>query len=145
MCVSLLYEALILKWNGLLLPKVFFSSSLFSIHLCRGLWKKLEENGASEEVVGGGWKGRGALQKKVKGPRPYCVRQLTVNILRGGLYKSLWSDSPMSSSLNNLLHVSPSATFFFPPLIFFFSPFLSSSLRLQSLSLKFGRSHTVSL
>lgn len=39
------------------------------------------------------------------------VRQLTVNIL-GPDYKTQASDSPMSSLPNNVLHVSPSATFF---------------------------------
>lgn len=39
------------------------------------------------------------------------VRQLTVNI-HGPDYKMRASDSPMSSLPNNVLHVSPSATFF---------------------------------
>lgn len=51
---------------------------------------------------------------KGKGPKiiPWVdVRQLTVNI-HGSDYKTLASDSPMSSLPNNVLHVSPSATFF---------------------------------
>lgn len=47
------------------------------------------------------------------------VRQLTVNI-HGPDYKTRASDSPMSSLPNNVLHVSPSATFFPLSSIFFF-------------------------
>lgn len=53
------------------------------------------------------------------------VRQLTVNI-HGPDYKTQASDSSMSSLPNNVLHVSPSATFFPPFLLHFYSlaPFL---------------------
>lgn len=64
-----------------------------------------------------------------KGPKiiPWVgVRQLTVNIL-GPDFKTRASDSPMSSLPNNVLHVSPSATFFPLFLLHFLQP-LSSSL-----------------
>lgn len=59
--------------------------------------------------------------------------QLTVNI-HSSYYKTRASDSPMSSLQNNVLHVSPSATFFlFPPP--FLLPLSSSPRPLISLTL----------
>ena len=63
-----------------------------------------------------------------KGPKETTPRvdvcHLTVNI-HSLYYKTQASHSPMSSPPNNVLHVSPSATFFlFPPL--FLRPFSSS-------------------
>lgn len=78
-----------------------------------------------------GW-GLGYTREKerYKGPEAISwvdVRQLTVNIL-GSDYKTRANDSPMISLPNNLLHVSPSATFFpFSSIFIAPLPFPSSS------------------
>lgn len=64
-----------------------------------------------------------------KGPKtiPWVdVRQLTVN-MHGLDYKTRASDSPMSSLPNNVLHVSPSATFFPLSSFIFIAPLLFPS------------------